>query len=157
MNKNTILIESKTWEEAQCNPCKFKFFIKLRVNFWMEQWRPLWSSLTSALVPCIIPKDSLLTDLCTHPPCPHPILHAAVRTSCQASLSLPFTERPLATTWSRTAPGHVPWWLMALGPVKGSVVTQVGETVHSTTTLLLEDLNKLIACLNLQKRSIPDR
>ena len=31
----------------------------------MEQWRPLWSSLTSALVPCIIPKDSLLTDLCT--------------------------------------------------------------------------------------------
>ena len=33
---------------------------------------------------------------------------------------------------------------MTLGPVKGSVVTQVGETVYSATTLLLENFNKLI-------------
>lgn len=108
-------------------------------------------------MPCIIPEVSLLTDLCTAPPYPHPVLHAAVRMSCLTSLSLPPLEGPCSTLRSRTASGHVPWVTDDTGASEGFCGYKVGETVCSATPLLLEDFNKLIACLNLQKRSLSGR
>lgn len=91
--------------------------------------------MTFVLVPCVIPKDSLVTDLC-----PHSVLCAAVR----VGYLTPSTESNLPPRGAQLPKGKSYVLLMTLEPVKVSVVTQVGETVCSTATLLLEDFSRTL-------------
>ena len=91
--------------------------------------------MTFVLVPCIIPKDSLLTDLC-----PHSVLCAA---AVRVGYLTPSIESNLPPRGAQLPKGKS-YVLLTLEPVKGSVVTQVGETVCSTTTLLLEDFSRTL-------------
>ena len=102
----------------------------------------MWASLTFVLVPYIIPQDSLLTDLC---PDSLSLILSYVLLLEWASPLMPSTERPFSNLPPRGAElpeGTYPVWLMTLGEVKRSVVTQVGERVCSTTTLFLEDFSR---------------